>query len=34
VRRVAGTEREALRVTVGLPGENDKFLQAWKEVTS
>jgi histidinol-phosphate aminotransferase len=34
VRRVAGTEREALRVTVGRPAENDKFLQAWKEVTS
>ena len=34
VRRVAGTEREALRVTVGRPAENDRFLEAWKEVTS
>jgi histidinol-phosphate aminotransferase len=34
VRRVAGTRGEALRVTVGRPAENDRFLQAWKEVTS
>jgi len=34
VRRVAGTSREALRVTVGRPEENDRFLEAWKEVTS
>jgi len=34
VRRVAGTERAALRVTVGRPVETDRFLQAWKEVTS
>jgi histidinol-phosphate aminotransferase len=34
VRRVAGTRAEALRVTVGRPEQNDRFLQAWKEVTS
>jgi histidinol-phosphate aminotransferase len=34
VRRVAGTRAGALRVTVGRPDENDRFLQAWKEVTS
>jgi histidinol-phosphate aminotransferase len=34
VRQVAGTERGALRVTVGRPAENDSFLQAWKEVTA
>ncbi len=34
VRRVAGTRAEALRVTVGRPEENDRFLQAWKEATS
>jgi histidinol-phosphate aminotransferase len=34
VRRVAGTRMGALRVTVGRPEENDRFLQAWKEVTS
>jgi len=34
VRRVAGTRAEALRVTVGRPEENDRFLQAWKEMTS
>ncbi len=33
VRRVAGTQGEALRVTVGRPVENDAFLRAWKEVT-
>ncbi len=33
VRRVAGTKAQALRVTVGRPEENDRFLQAWKEVT-
>ena len=33
VRRVAGTRRDALRVTVGRPEENDRFLEAWKEVT-
>ena len=32
VRRVAGTRAEALRVTVGRPAENDRFLEAWKEV--
>ncbi len=32
VRRVAGTRAEALRVTVGRPQENDRFLAAWKEV--
>lgn len=32
VRRVAGTRAEALRVTVGHPAENDRFLEAWKEV--
>jgi histidinol-phosphate aminotransferase len=32
VRRVAGTRAEALRVTVGRPEENDRFLAAWKEV--
>jgi histidinol-phosphate aminotransferase len=32
VRRVAGTRTEALRVTVGRPAENDRFLAAWKEV--
>ena len=32
VRRVAGTRAEALRVTVGRPVENDRFLAAWKEV--
>jgi histidinol-phosphate aminotransferase len=32
VRRVAGTLAEALRVTVGRPEENDRFLAAWKEV--
>lgn len=32
VRRVAGTDTEALRVTVGKPEENDAFLAAWKEV--
>jgi histidinol-phosphate aminotransferase len=34
VRRVAGTAAEALRVTIGQPEENDRFLQAWKEVTA
>jgi histidinol-phosphate aminotransferase len=34
VRRVAGTRTGALRVTVGRPEENDRFLDAWKEVTS
>ena len=34
VRRVAGTRAEALRVTVGRPEENDRFLEALKEVTS
>ena len=34
VRRVAGTRTGALRVTVGRPDENDRFLEAWKEVTS
>ena len=34
VRRVAGTAGEALRVTVGQPEENERFLGAWKEVTS
>jgi histidinol-phosphate aminotransferase len=34
VRRVPGTPAEALRVTVGRPEENDRFLQAWKEATS
>jgi histidinol-phosphate aminotransferase len=34
VRRVAGTRAEALRVTVGKPEENDRFLEAWKEVTA
>ena len=34
VRRVAGTSGEALRVTVGRPEENDRFLEAWKEVAS
>lgn len=34
VRRVAGTLAAALRVTVGRPEENDRFLEAWKEVTS
>jgi len=33
VRRVAGTRGEALRVTVGRPKENDRFLEIWKEVT-
>ena len=33
VRRVAGTRGEALRVTVGRPEENDRFLEIWKEVT-
>jgi histidinol-phosphate/aromatic aminotransferase/cobyric acid decarboxylase-like protein len=32
VRRVAGTRADALRVTVGRPEENDRFLEAWKEV--
>lgn len=32
VRRVAGTKRAALRVTVGTPLENDQFLEAWKGV--
>jgi len=32
VRRVAGTRGEALRVTVGRPDENDRFLEIWKEV--
>ncbi|HYR46755.1 MAG TPA: histidinol-phosphate transaminase [Thermoanaerobaculia bacterium] len=32
VRRVAGTRAEALRVTVGRPEENGRFLEAWKEV--
>jgi histidinol-phosphate aminotransferase len=32
VRRVAGTRADALRVTVGRPEENDRFLKAWKEV--
>ena len=32
VRRVAGTGGEALRVTVGRPEENDRFLEIWKEV--
>jgi histidinol-phosphate aminotransferase len=32
VRRVAGTRAEALRVTVGRPEENDRFLAAWREV--
>jgi histidinol-phosphate aminotransferase len=34
VRRVAGTRTGALRVTVGRPEENDRFLEAWKEVIS
>ena len=34
VRRVAGTGEAALRVTVGRPAENDRFLEAWKEVTA
>jgi histidinol-phosphate aminotransferase len=34
VRRVAGTLAGALRVTVGRPEENDRFLEAWKEVTA
>lgn len=34
VRRVAGTRAEALRVTVGRAEENDRFLEAWKEVTA
>lgn len=34
VRRVAGTKREALRVTIGRPAENERFLEAWREVTS
>jgi histidinol-phosphate aminotransferase len=34
VRRVAGTKSGALRVTVGRPEENDRFLEAWKEVTA
>ena len=37
VRRVAGTagtERTALRVTVGTPPENDRFLEAWKGVVA
>lgn len=33
VRRVAGTRAGALRVTVGRREENDRFLEAWKEVT-
>jgi len=33
IRRVAGTRGEALRVTVGRPEENDRFLEIWKEVT-
>jgi histidinol-phosphate aminotransferase len=32
VRKVAGTRGLALRVTVGRPGENDRFLEAWNEV--
>lgn len=32
VRRVAGTRAEALRVTVGRREENDRFLEAWREV--
>jgi histidinol-phosphate aminotransferase len=32
VRRVAGTSAGALRVTVGRPEENDRFLEAWREV--
>lgn len=34
VRRVAGTRAEALRVTVGRPAENDRFLKAWEEVVT
>lgn len=34
VRRVAGTGAEALRVTVGRPAENDRFVQVWKEVVA
>src|SRR5262249_32291688 len=30
VRKVAGTRGLALRVTVGKPGENDRFLEAWR----
>ena len=33
VRRVGGTREGALRVTVGRPEENDRFLEAWREVT-
>jgi len=33
VRRVPGTREGALRVTVGRPEENDRFLEAWREVT-
>jgi histidinol-phosphate aminotransferase len=33
VRKVAGTKAPALRVTVGRPEENDRFLAAWREVT-
>lgn len=33
VRRVAGTRTPALRVTVGRPAENDRFLEAWRDVT-
>lgn len=32
VRRVAGTREPALRVTVGRPEDNDRFLEAWREV--
>lgn len=32
VRRVASTRAEALRVTVGRPQENDRFLEVWREV--
>ena len=34
VRKVAGTKGPALRVTVGRPEENDRFLEAWEEVSS
>lgn len=35
VRRVAGVrDAAALRVTVGRPEENDRFLEAWREVTA
>jgi histidinol-phosphate aminotransferase len=34
VRKLAGTRGLALRVTVGKPGENDRFLEAWREVIS